>query len=955
MTQQAADATPDVVTGTISLFDTDAHVLVDSGATHSFISREFIERVGIEMKPTECSMVVSHPTGDSRIANRVYMGSKVTIASHEFEADLIVLDIHDFDIILGMDWLAKHRAIVDCYRKEIQFSQPGEPEVIFCGERKILSISLISVIQANKMLRKACQGYLVYAIESANSEIQLAKVPVVNEFFDVFPEDLPGLPPDREIEFEIELAPGTEPISIAPYRMEPAELKELKVQMEELLSKGFVKASTSPWGAPMLFVKKKDGSLRLCIDYRQLNKVTIRNQYPLPRIDDLFDQLQGAKVFSKIDLRSGYHQLKVRKEDVPKTAFKTRYGHYELLVMPFGLTNAPAAFMDLMNRVFRPYLDNPQSRQQSQRPQASQSSVRSSAGSRSQQSWRSRPVCSRCGRLHSGECLQGRTRCFKCGQEGHFMRDCPSAMTSSPSEAISTAQGQTSGSRGPDRGGPPQTGGATSAWQPSDGAGRGIPPRGQPSRPSRAPTGRPRSQAARVYTVTQQAADATPDVVTGTISLFDTNAHVLVGSGATHSFISREFIERVGIEMKPTECSMVVSLPSGDSRIANRVYMGSKVTIASHEFEADLIVLDIHVFDIILGMDWLAKHRATVDCYRKEVQFSQPGEPEVIFCGERKILSTSLISVTQANKMLRKACQGYLVYAIESANSEMQLAEVPVVNELFDVFPEDLPGLPPDREIEFEIELAPGTEPISIAPYRMAPAELKELKVQMEELLSKGFVKASTSPWGASVLFVKKKDGSLRLCIDYRQLNKVTIRNQYPLPRIDDLFDQLQGAKVFSKIDLRSGYHQLKVRKEDVPKTAFKTRYGHYELLVMPFGLTNALAAFMDLMNRVFGPYLDKFVIVFIDDILVYSSSKEEHAEHLRIVLQTLREHHLYAKFIKFQFWLDRVAFLGNVVSVEGISVDPQKIEAIVEWKPPTNVTEVRSFLGLAGYYRKFV
>ena len=354
-------------------------------------------------------------------------------------------------------------------------------------------------------------------------------------------------------------------------------------------------------------------------------------------------------------------------------------------------------------------------------------------------------------------------------------------------------------------------------------------------------------------------------------------------------------------------------------------------------------------------MDWLAKNRATVDCYRKEVQFGQPGEPEVIFCGERKILSTSLIGVIQANKMLRKACQGYLVYAIESSNSEMQLAEVPVVNEFFNVFPEYLPGLPPDREIEFEIELAPGTEPISIASYRMAPAKLKELKVQMEELLSKGFVKTSTSPWGALVLFVKKKDESLRLCIDYRQLNKVTIRNQYPLPRIDDLFDQLQGAKVFSNIDLRSEYHRLKVRREDVPKTAFRTRYGHYEFLVMPFGLTNAPEAFMDLMNRVFGPYLDKFIIVFIDDILVYSSCKEDHTEHLRIVLQTLREHQLYVKFIKCRIWLDRVPFLGHVVSAEGILVDPQKIEAIVDWKPPTNVTEVRSFLGLASYYRKFV
>ena len=237
----------------------------------------------------------------------------------------------------------------------------------------------------------------------------------------------------------------------------------------------------------------------------------------------------------------------------------------------------------------------------------------------------------------------------------------------------------------------------------------------------------------------------------------------------------------------------------------------------------------------------------------------------------------------------------------------------------------------------------------------MAPAELKELKAQLEELLSKGFIRPSTSPWGAPVLFLKKKDGSLRLCIDYRQLNQATIGNQYRLPRIDELFDQLHGTRVYSKVDLRSGYHQLRVRENDVSKTAFRTRYGHYEFLVMPFGLTNAPAAFMDLMNRVFSPYLDKFVIVFIDDILVYSDSLEQHAEHLRTVLQILRERQLYAKFSKCKFWLDKVAFLGHVISAEGISVDPQKIKAIVNWKPPTKVYEVLSFLGLAGYCRKFV
>ena len=314
-----------------------------------------------------------------------------------------------------------------------------------------------------------------------------------------------------------------------------------------------------------------------------------------------------------------------------------------------------------------------------------------------------------------------------------------------------------------------------------------------------------------------------------------------------------------------------------------------------------------------------------------------------------------MISAMAAQRMLRKGCQGYLAYVVETGNEGTMVDEILVVKEFPDVFPDDITGLPPERKVEFTIDLIPETKPISIPSYRMAPVELRELKDQLEELLSKGFIRPSISPWGAPILFVKKKYGSLRLCIDYRQLNRVTIRNQYPLPRIDELFDQLQGSRVYSKIELRSGYHQLRVQESDVPKTAFRTRYGHYEFLVMPFGLTNSPAAFMDLMNMVFSPYLDKFVIVFIDDILVYSGSPEEHAEHLRTVLQILRERQLYAKLSKCQFWLDKVAFFGHVISAEGISVDPQKIEAIVNWKPPTNVSEVRSFLGLVGYYRNFI
>nr|GFC42449.1 putative reverse transcriptase domain-containing protein [Tanacetum cinerariifolium] len=345
-------------------------------------------------------------------------------------------------------------------------------------------------------------------------------------------------------------------------------------------------------------------------------------------------------------------------------------------------------------------------------------------------------------------------------------------------------------------------------------------------------------------------------------------------------------------------------------------------------------------------------------------------------------------------------CEGFLATIHDTTLDVPFIHGQPIVFEFSDVFPDELPGIPLVREVEFNIKLIPGSEPISKAPYRMASIELKELKEQLQELLERGFIRLSMSPWGAPVLFVKKKDGSMRLCIDYRELNKITIRNRYPLPRIDDLFDQLQGAMHFSKIDLRSGYHQLRVKEQDISKTVFRTCYGYYEFLVMPFGLTNAPAVFIDLMNRIFHEFLDKFVIMFIDDILVFSKSKKEHEDHLRAVLQTLRQKKLYAKFSKCEFWLSSVAFLGHIVLAEGITMDqakveaitkwprptsvtakfskckfwlssvaflghivssewimmdPAKVKAITKWPRPTSVTEVHSFLGLAGYYRRFV
>ncbi|KAL4022839.1 hypothetical protein IC575_016585 [Cucumis melo] len=370
--------------------------------------------------------------------------------------------------------------------------------------------------------------------------------------------------------------------------------------------------------------------------------------------------------------------------------------------------------------------------------------------------------------------------------------------------------------------------------------------------------------------------------------------------------------------LEPLSEGLTIYTSVGDVLLVNEVLRNYEILVEGISMLVDLLPLELQ---------------------RKEVVFRKPGFAEVLFRGMRKVVSRSLISILKAEKLLRKGCTSFLAHIVVVQREKFKPEDVPVVKELLDVFPVDLSGLPPNKEIEFTIELLLGTVPISQAPYRTAPSELKELKIQLQELVDKGYIRPSVSPWGAPVLFVKKKDGTLRLCIDYRQLNKITIRNKYPLLRIDDLFDQLRGATLFSKIDLRSGYHQLKVKESDIAKTTFRMRYRHYEFRVMSFGLTNAPAVFMDLMDRIFHQYLDQFVIVFIDDILVYSVDREAHEEHLRIVLQAVRDKQLYTKFSKCEFWLEQVVFFRHVVSTKEVSVNPQKVEAVVNWERPTSAT----------------
>ena len=386
---------------------------------------------------------------------------------------------------------------------------------------------------------------------------------------------------------------------------------------------------------------------------------------------------------------------------------------------------------------------------------------------------------------------------------------------------------------------------------------------------------------------------------------------------------------------------------------------------------------------MILGIPWLSKENPHIDWTQATVVVNKDHQwislPLAKPLQSNPVHLANKISASQANQMLKKkeverAFLG-IIRLVEQESKGMDAPEestttqkpkwdraLPssiraVLEEYDDVFPQDLPlGLPPVREgHEFKIDLEDEVPPVHRPLYKMSPLELEEAKKQIESMLDHGFVRPSDSPYGAPVLFVPKKDGSLRFCIDYRWLNKKTVKNRYPLPLPEELFDRLGSAKVFSKIDLRSGYWQMPVKPGDVHKTAFKTRWGLYEFLVMPFGVTNAPAQFMNMMNALLGEYLDKFVLIFLDDVLIYSANPQDHAEHLRKVLGKLREHKLYAKASKCEMLKTSVEFLGQQISKGGMTPTEAKLKAVRDWATPEDVKGVRSFLGFANYYRRFV
>jgi len=381
----------------------------------------------------------------------------------------------------------------------------------------------------------------------------------------------------------------------------------------------------------------------------------------------------------------------------------------------------------------------------------------------------------------------------------------------------------------------------------------------------------------------------------------------------------------------------------------------------------DLLVSTLGGMDYVLGMEFITQNNVLTEGHNKLVRIPSKSGIVRVKAHELPCVGGPTIHFMLGKAWKKECMGGYGMMCVMRMLDEFEPKEATklvsyskcikrVLEEFSNVMPEKLPeNLPPRRRVDHVIEVMLEVAPPAKAPYRMSHEELKKLKVQLEELLAKGYIKPSKSPYGAPILFVHKKDGTLRMCVDYRALNKATVKNRYPLPRIDDLFDHLSGAKVFSRIDLHSGYYQIRIAEGDEEKTACRTRYGSYEFLVMPFGLTNAPATFCTLMNDIFQEWLDDFVVVYIDDILIYSDSLEEHAEHLRKVFQKLREYKLYAKLEKCEFGVTEVDFLGHRIIQEGLKMDENKVKAILDWEPPKSVPALRSFLGLASYYHKFI
>nr|GEV87933.1 putative reverse transcriptase domain-containing protein [Tanacetum cinerariifolium] len=700
--------------------------------------------------------------------------------------------------------------------------------------------------------------------------------------FQVMPFDLSGIPPARPVEFQINLVPGAVPVARTPYRLAPSEMKELAEQLQELSDKGFIRLSSSPWGAPVLFVKKKDGSFRMCINYHELNKLTVKNRYPLPRIDDLFDQLQGSSVYSKIDLRSGYHQLRVREEDIPKTAFRMRYGHYEFQV----------------HRIYRPQ------------------EFTTYPGSKRVEHEATTPLRVRALVITMGlnlpkKILEAQTEAFKPENlsaedvGGMLRKDLPKEKLEPPADGTLCLNNR--------------------SWVPCFGDLRTlIMYESHKSKYSIHPGSDKMYQdlkhlywwpniKANIATYVSKCLTCSKlkaehqnlllymkEVVTRHgvpvsiisdrdgrfTSLFWQALHKALGTRFDMSTAYHPETDEVGDaqltgpEIIHETTKKIVQIKSRIQAARDRQKSYADLKRKPMDFQVgDRVMLKVspwkgvvrfgkwgklnpsrvhNTFHVSILKKCLSDESLVIplDKLRIDDKLHFVEEPVEIMDRESKQLKKSHIPIVKVRWNSKQGPEftweredqfkqkyPHLFTKITPSSSATDFPKV---------FPEDLLGIPPARPVEFQINLVPGVIPVARAPYRLAPSKMKELAEQLQELSNKGFIRPSSSPWGAPILFVKKKYGSFRMCIDYHELNKLTVKNRYPLPRIDDLFDQLQG-----------------------------------------------------------------------------SSNKKEHEEHLTLILELLKKEELYAKFSECEFWIPKVQFLRHVIDSKGIHVDPAKIEFI--------------------------
>jgi hypothetical protein len=392
-----------------------------------------------------------------------------------------------------------------------------------------------------------------------------------------------------------------------------------------------------------------------------------------------------------------------------------------------------------------------------------------------------------------------------------------------------------------------------------------------------------------------------------------------------------------------------------------RYILRMKLTLGRHDLAQDFYVMDLPDTNIILGVQWLSTLGPITTNYKTmEMSFTEENGKKMVLGGMTgntpRVVTTKRMEAIFRREDIAYAAECRISVRVDKKGETHYSPEIQrIIDRHSKVFEPIPPGAPPDRGFEHIIELEEGAKPVITTPYRNPKKYKDEIDKAIKELLDKGHIRPSSSPFASSVVLVKKKDGTMRMCIDYRDLNKKTIKNKYPIPRIDELLDELHGVVYFTKIDLHSGYHQIKMREQDVPKTAFKCHYGHYKFLVMPFGLTNAPATFQSCMNHVFNKQLRKFLLVFFDDLLIYSKTWEEHLQHVEQILAIMEKQSLYAKESKCEFGMTEVLYLGHIIGVKGVQVHQEKIQAILDWPTPKTLTELKGFLGICCYYRRFV